>query len=126
MDSQDVEMLRHYCLPHGVKTPADLMTMLVLNNFCPEKCPEWDAFFVTEIPQYIFRIMPPENRVDQAKLHWIFTRFTTEGRVNSPLESLMLTELLKMVVAESVAGLNAARRTGPWFGADAARPVAAA
>ncbi|MDQ0457294.1 hypothetical protein [Rhizobium paknamense] len=126
MESHDVSLLKKFGLPEGVRSHEDLLTLLVLNSFCPEKCPEWETFFIESVADFILHRMPPENRVDQAKLLWIFETFTTEGRVNSPLESAMLTHLLKILVAESFAALRTARETGGWIGIDGAKPVAAA
>jgi hypothetical protein len=51
--AEDIGLLRKYTFPDGIRTADDVVVMLALNNACPEKCHEWNSFFVEQISAFI-------------------------------------------------------------------------
>ncbi|MVA79516.1 hypothetical protein GOZ89_08815 [Agrobacterium vitis] len=90
-------LLKTYSLPHGVCTHEDALTLLVLNGCCPDKCSEWQAYFIDSMACYILRKQPPENRIDRYKLQWLINTFTTDGKANSPIEQRLLQQISMMM-----------------------------
>ncbi|MVA33865.1 hypothetical protein [Agrobacterium vitis] len=73
------------------------MTLLVLNGCCPDKCAEWQSYFIDSMACYILRKQPPENRIDRYKLQWLINTFTTDGKANSPIEQRLLQQISMMM-----------------------------
>lgn len=97
LDHHDVVLLQTYGLPHGVCSHEDAMTLLVLNGCCPDKCAEWQGYFIDSMACYILRKQPPENRIDRYKLQWLINTFTTDGKPNSPIEQRLLQQISMMM-----------------------------
>jgi hypothetical protein len=113
LDLHDVVLLKTYSLPHGVRCHRDAMTLLVLNACCPEKCAEWQAYFIETMASYIVEVLEPQNGIDRKKLQWMTDIFTTDGLANSCLESRLLQHVMD-VLAEPSKGMQpaiAARRS---------------
>lgn len=98
LDPHDVVLLKTYSLPQGVSTREEAMILLVLNGCCPEKCPEWQGYFVDAIATYIIARCPPENLIDVHKLRWLIRTFTTDGRANSPIERWLLQQIVVKIM----------------------------
>ncbi|MUO77731.1 hypothetical protein GOZ78_02320 [Agrobacterium vitis] len=97
LDHHDVVLLKTYGLPHGVCSHEDALTLLVLNGCCPDKCAEWQGYFIDSMASYILRKHPPENRIDTYKLQWLISTFTTDGKANSPIEQRLLQHISMMM-----------------------------
>ncbi|MBB4005889.1 hypothetical protein [Allorhizobium taibaishanense] len=97
LDPHDVVLLKTYSLPQGVSTHEEAMILLVLNGCCPEKCPEWQSYFVDAITTFIVAKCPPENRIDTLKLRWLISTFTTDGQANSPIERWLLQQIIAKI-----------------------------
>ncbi|MBB4954025.1 hypothetical protein H4S14_002087 [Agrobacterium vitis] len=91
------------------------MTLLVLNGCCPEKCAEWQAYFIEAMASYIVKILEPQNGIDQNKLQWITDVFTTDGMANSPLENRLLQHVMDLL---AYTGRNAQSSTDTKQDAD--------
>lgn len=97
LDEHDVVLLKTYSLPNGVRDSRDAMTLLVLNACCPQKCAEWQNYFIEAMTFYIVEIREPRNGFDQSKLQWVMDMFTTNGLANSPLENRLLQHVMDML-----------------------------
>jgi len=97
LDEHDVVLLKTYSLPGGVRDRWDAMTLLVLNGCCPQKCAEWQAYFIEAMASYIVKILEPQNGIDQNKLRWITDMFTTDGMANSQLENRLLQHVMDLL-----------------------------
>lgn len=97
LDVHDVVLLKTYSLPNGVRDWRDAMTLLVLNACCPQKCAEWQSYFIEAMTSYIVEIREPRNGFDDSKLQWITDMFTTNGLPNSPLENRLLHHVMDML-----------------------------
>lgn len=103
LDVHDVVLLKTYSLPSGVRDIRDAMTLLVLNACCPEKCAEWQAYFIETMASYIVKILEPQNGIDRSKLQWITDMFTTGGMANSAIESQLLEHVMNLLAYPSLA-----------------------
>ena len=84
--AEDITLLRQYTFAEGIRSSADVVTILALNAACPEKCPEWADFFVKSLTDYILRHCYPHGSLDAANADWLMRVFATDGVANSPLE----------------------------------------
>ncbi|KRB53790.1 hypothetical protein ASE04_29435 [Rhizobium sp. Root708] len=82
----DISLLRKHSFPEGIRTPDDVVVMLALNNSCPEKCPEWNSFFVEQLAAFIVNYSYPQGSLDEINVAWLMRMVATDGVVNSSLE----------------------------------------
>jgi hypothetical protein len=113
LDEHDVVLLKTYSLPDGVRDWRDAMTLLVLNACCPQKCVEWQSYFIESMTFYIVEIREPKNGFDQNKLQWLTDMFTTDGLANSPIESRLLQHVMDMLAQPLYLQQKSTRETQP-------------
>ncbi len=70
--------------------------MLALNNSCPEKCPEWNSFFVESLASFIVNYSYPQGSLDEINVAWITRMFATDGIVNSELELELVLHIMEI------------------------------
>ena len=86
LTTEDISLLRKHTFPEGIRTSNDVVTMLALNNSCPEKCPEWSSFFVEQLADFIVNYTYPQGSLDEINVAWLMRMVSTDGVVNSALE----------------------------------------
>lgn len=96
LSADDVILLRKYTFPDGIQNSVDVVTMLALNNSCPEKCEEWSTFFVETLTHYIVHHCYPQGTLDDINADWIRLMFTTDGVINSPTELELVLHIIEV------------------------------
>ncbi|WP_454849548.1 hypothetical protein [Rhizobium binxianense] len=96
LTAADVGLLRRHAFPECIRTADDIVAMMALNGSCPEKCPEWNAFFVEQLADFIVHHTYPQGSLDAVNLAWIIRMFTTGGAVNSPLELELVLHVMEV------------------------------
>ncbi len=96
LTAADVGLLRRHVFPEGIRTADDIVAVMALNGSCPEKCPEWNAFFVEQLADFIVHHTYPQGSLDAVNLAWIIRMFTTDGAVNSPLELELVLHIMEI------------------------------
>ncbi|EJZ21673.1 hypothetical protein NE852_10920 [Rhizobium sp. Pop5] len=127
LTAEDIVLLRKHAFQEGIRTSQDVVAMLALNNSCPEKCVEWNAFFVEQLAGFIVNHTYPQGSLDEINVAWIMRMFTTDGVVNSALELeliLHITEIsadvpgelralvldqLRLAITDSIGGYKLSR-----------------
>jgi len=94
--ADDIGLLRKHSFPDGVRTSDDVVVMLALNNSCPEKCQEWNAFFVENLAGFIVNYTYPQGSLDAINVAWIMRMFATDGVVNSALELELVLHIMEI------------------------------
>jgi hypothetical protein len=93
---EDIGLLRKHSFPDGIRTPDDVVVMLALNNSCPEKCPEWSAFFVEQLAAFIVNHSYPQGSLDEINVAWLMRMVATDGVVNSALELELVLHVIEI------------------------------
>lgn len=93
--AEDISLLRKYSFPDGVRTPDDVVVMLALNNTCPEKCPEWNSYFVEQLAAFIVHYSYPQGSLDEINVAWLMRMVATDGIVNTPLELELVLHVME-------------------------------
>lgn len=93
---EDIGLLRKHTFPDGIRTADDVVTMLALNNSCPEKCPEWNAFFVEQLAGFIVDYSYPQGSLDDVNAAWLIRVVSTDGVINSALELELVLHVMEM------------------------------
>lgn len=96
LTAEDIVLLRKHSFPEGIRTSDDVVVMLALNNSCPEKCAEWNAFFVEQLAGFIVQYTYPQGSLDEINVAWIMRMFTTDGVVNSALELEAILHIMEI------------------------------
>ncbi|MFS8144367.1 hypothetical protein [Rhizobium sp. BR 249] len=96
LTAEDIVLLRKHAFPEGIRTSQDVVAMLALNNSCPEKCSEWNAFFVEQLAGFIVDHTYPQGSLDEINVAWIMRMFTTDGVVNSALELELILHVMEI------------------------------
>jgi hypothetical protein len=94
--ADDIGLLRKHTFPEGIRTSDDVVVMLALNNSCPEKCPEWNAFFVEQLAGFIVNYTYPQGSLDEINVGWMMRMFSTDGAVNSALELEVILHVMEV------------------------------
>jgi hypothetical protein len=94
--ADDIGLLRRHSFPDGVRTADNVVVMLALNNSCPEKCPEWNTFFVEQLAGFIVNYSYPQGSLDEINVAWIMRMFATDGVVNSALELELVLHIMEI------------------------------
>jgi hypothetical protein len=94
--AEDIGLLRKYTFPDGIRTADDVVVMLALNNACPEKCHEWNSFFVEQLSAFIVHYSYPQGSLDEINVAWLMRIVATDGVVNSPLELELLLHVIEI------------------------------
>ena len=94
--TEDLVMLRKFTFADGIRTSDDVVTVLALQNSCPEKCSEWDAFFVEALTDFIVHYSYPQGSLDEINSAWLRKTFATDGVVNSVLELELLLHVMEV------------------------------
>ncbi|WP_027667498.1 hypothetical protein [Rhizobium leguminosarum] len=96
LTADDIVLLRKHSFPEGIRTSDDVVAMLALNNSCPEKCADWNAFFVEQLAGFIVHYTYPQGSLDEINVAWIMRMFTTDGVVNSALELELILHVMEI------------------------------
>lgn len=96
LTAEDIVLLRKHSFPEGIRTSDDVVAMLALNNSCPEKCADWNAFFVEQLAGFIVHYTYPQGSLDEINVAWIMRMFTTDGVVNSALELELILHVMEI------------------------------
>lgn len=94
--AEDIGLLRKHSFPEGIRTADDVVVMMALNNACPEKCPEWNTYFVEQIAAFIVHYSYPQGSLDGINAAWLMRMVATDGIVNTPLELELVLHVMEI------------------------------
>jgi hypothetical protein len=126
---EDVLSLRRAVFSDDAVSRAEAEALFALNDAAPQRCPEWDAFFVEALTDIVVRQQSPAGYVDQAQADWLTGLIGCDGACREiELELLIrILETAELVPADLTAFTlacirDAALASGPRIGAaDVAR-----
>lgn len=93
--AEDLFILRSVIFSSGVRTVDEANTLLALHASCPEKCEEWDAFFIEALTDFIVGYSYPQGSLDEINMGWLVQTLSTDGVVNSPLELALILRIIE-------------------------------
>ncbi|PZU80372.1 MAG: hypothetical protein DI528_22465 [Shinella sp.] len=86
LTAEDILLLRKYTFPLGIRSTDDVVTLLALNNTCPEKCEEWNDFFIESLTAFIVDHCYPQGSLDDINVEWMKSVLSTNGVIETSLE----------------------------------------
>lgn len=96
LTAEDTVLLRKYTFPDGVQSPDDVVTILALNQLCPEQCEEWRTYFVESLTRYIVHHCYPSGTLDEINVAWIESVFATRGIIWSAMELELVLHVIEI------------------------------
>jgi hypothetical protein len=93
--ADDLLFLRNYTFPNGLRTSDDVLVLMTLQNCCPEKCDEWEVFFIEALTDFIVHYSYPQGSLDEINVAWLVRLLSTDGVVNSPLELRLILNVIE-------------------------------
>lgn len=91
----DVLELRKLVFPDGIVSSREAEALLALNDSCPEQCPEWAAFFVEALTDYIVHQEKPAGYITARNADWLINAISHDGKVDTMTELELLVRVLE-------------------------------
>lgn len=92
----DVRRLRREVFRDAVVSCDEADALFFLNQRCHgQACPEWNAFFVEALSDYVVHQAAPAGHVGAANAAWLIERIDHDGRVDIPVELELLISVLE-------------------------------
>lgn len=96
--AKDTLVLRQMVWGDGVLDQSDAQALFELNAAAQSKDPEWIAFFVEAICDYVIDGSEPKGYVSEANALWVIEEIDRDGRVESAAELELLVKLSEKAV----------------------------
>ena len=94
ISADDVRYFRSDVFRDGVVSPSEAEAIFALNAGVASKCPEWDAYFVEALTQYVVDEAEPRGYVTNDDAQWLIGCITRDGRVEPANELELLVKIL--------------------------------
>lgn len=95
LTAEDIENLRTVLFPDGLKSSADAVVLLAINASCPQKCPEWPAYFIEQMSLYIVERCQPAGGMDEANAEWLKAMIAAGGVIRTKPEFDLLMRVIE-------------------------------
>ena len=94
ISAEDVLAVRRWIWPDGTVSEAEAEALFELNRSAKAGAPEWDAFFIEAITDYLVNQIPPRGYVEDAHAAWLIGQV---GRDGAPIRANELALAVKVV-----------------------------
>lgn len=91
----DVLELRQLIFRNGVVTCHEANGLFALNEACATQCPEWRAFFVEAVTDYIVHHEKPAGYVTAKNADWLIAAISQDGKVDTITELELLIRVIE-------------------------------
>ena len=118
ISAEDVLAVRRWVWPDGSVSAAEAEALFELNRTAKESAPEWSAFFIEAMVDYVVNQSPPRGYVEESHAAWLIGQIERDG---APITA---TEL-QLVVKVLESALNAPASLKAWALAQIERSVLA-
>ncbi|BCJ91165.1 hypothetical protein IZ6_19000 [Terrihabitans soli] len=95
---QDVLALRLAVFDDATVSQTDAEALMALDECMSQPCPEWRAFFVEALTDFIVQQEQPRGYVDSANARWLMNRITRDATVK-PNELELLVRVMETAVS---------------------------
>jgi hypothetical protein len=107
LSADDVLALRREIWPDGIVSEAEACALFDINRAARAAGPEWTAFFVEAIAEYVVNQRPPLFYVDDDAATWLIAELERDGAVARPAD-------LELVVKIMESALNCPQALRTW------------
>lgn len=107
ISAEDVLALRRQVWPDGSIADAEAETLFELNRLAGESDPEWTAFLIEAVTDYVVNARAPRGYVDEASSRWLINEVDRDGAPITATEFELVVNVLEKA-------LNAPARLKVW------------
>jgi len=91
----DAKAMRRAVYQDGTIDPSELETLFALDEAAERRDPEWSAFFVEAVTDFIVNQEEPRGNVSEANARWLIDRIAKDGVVKTASELELLVTVLE-------------------------------
>ncbi|MBO3760499.1 hypothetical protein [Ciceribacter sp. L1K22] len=95
LDAADMDRLRRYAFPEGLRSRRDVIALLGINNLCPVKCAEWRNYVIESVTLYLVDGSEPRGIIDDVWGRWLESLLASDGAIHSTLELEIVLHVLE-------------------------------
>ncbi len=92
---ETVVELRRKMYSDGHIGPAEADQLFYLDTACGEICPEWNAFFVEALTDFLVHQVAPRGYISVANANWLIQKVDLDGRVETNTEMELLLRVIE-------------------------------
>lgn len=93
--AEDAKAMRRAVYQDGTIDPSELETLFVLDEAAERRDPEWSAFFVEAVTDFIVNQEEPRGYVSEANARWLVDRVGKDGVITTATELELLVTVLE-------------------------------
>ena len=93
---EDVLFLRKHLFPGGLTSAEDAAALVAIHRSCPEKCPEWDAWFIEALTAFVVFHSWPQYSLDDINAGWLISLLAEDDVVRTPAEFQLLLHVIEV------------------------------
>lgn len=79
----DLGLIRQHMWPQGITSRMQAAMAIALDDCCPARCPEWTAFLVEAVADFVVRQEARDGRVSGETAGWLLERLADGGEIRS-------------------------------------------
>lgn len=95
IDAQDVLRLRREVFSDNIVAAPEAEALISLNAMVAEQSPEWSAFFLEALTDYVIHQAKPQGHVSDENAVWLIDHISKDGRVESRNELELVVKVLE-------------------------------
>lgn len=95
LTAEDAKAMRRAVYQDGAIDQGELETLFVLDEAAERRDPEWSAFFVEAVTDFIVNQEEPQGYVSKANARWLIDRIAKDGIVTTACELELLVTVLE-------------------------------
>ncbi|WP_423340790.1 hypothetical protein [Rhizobium sp. HT1-10] len=95
LSAEDVMTLRRVSFSDGIRTSEDAALLLAIHHSCPEKCDEWDAFFIEALTDFAVNRTLPQGSLNDVNVAWLVQVLSSDGVIHSPTDFEVLMHVIE-------------------------------
>jgi len=95
ISAEDVLAVRRWVWPDGSVSAAEAEALFELNRAAKESAPEWGAFFIEAMVDYVVNQTPPRGYVEESHADWLIGQIERDGAPIAATELALVVKVLE-------------------------------
>jgi hypothetical protein len=95
ISAEDTLFLRSHVYQDGLASRYEAENLFAMKSACAERAPEWSAFFIEAVCDYIVHQEKPSGYISGDNATWLMAMITRDGKIDSDTEIELLVRVLE-------------------------------